>query len=78
MIFASAVLSLMSLAAAFQAPAVPLDPIDAILEFARARGITQIYAGHNLRQTWRTRLTGSVLDRLIQAAEGMDVRVFPH
>ena len=54
------------------------DPIAAILQYARAHGVTQIYAGHNLRQTWRTRLMGSVLDRLIQAAEGMDVRVFPH
>jgi len=54
------------------------DPIRAILDYARAQGITQLYVGHNLRQNWRTRLTGTLLDRLIEEAEGMDVRVFPH
>ena len=54
------------------------DPITAILDYARARGITQLFVGHNLRRTWRTQLAGSLLDRLIRDAEGMDVRVFPH
>ena len=54
------------------------DPIGTILDYARAHGITQIFVGHNLRQTWRTRLTGGPLDRLIEEAEGIDVRVFPH
>jgi two-component system sensor histidine kinase KdpD len=54
------------------------DPIGSILEYARTHGITQLFVGHNLRQTWRTRLTGGLLDRLIEEAEGMDVRVFPH
>jgi two-component system, OmpR family, sensor histidine kinase KdpD len=54
------------------------DPVDAILRYARRQGITQIFVGHNLRQTWRTRLEGTPLDRLIRDAEGMDVRVFPH
>ena len=54
------------------------DPIGTILEYARSHGITQIFVGHNLRQTWRTRLTGGLLDRLIEEAEGIDVRVFPH
>jgi two-component system sensor histidine kinase KdpD len=54
------------------------DPIRAILDYARSHGITQLFLGHNLRQTWRTRLTGGLLDRLIEEAEGMDVRVFPH
>jgi two-component system sensor histidine kinase KdpD len=54
------------------------DPIGTILDYARARGITQIFVGHNLRETWRTRLTGGLLDRLIEEAEGIDVRVFPH
>ncbi len=35
-------------------------------------------SGHNLRRRWRTRLSGSPLDRLIRDAEGIDVRVFPH
>ena len=43
-----------------------------------AQGVTQLFVGHNLRRTWRTALTGSLLDRLIDDAEGMDVRVFPH
>jgi two-component system, OmpR family, sensor histidine kinase KdpD len=54
------------------------DAIGAILTFARDRGITQLFVGHNLRHTWRTRWTGGLLDRLIDEAEGMDVRVFPH
>jgi two-component system, OmpR family, sensor histidine kinase KdpD len=54
------------------------DPIKVILDYARTRGITQIFVGHNLKQTWRTRLAGGLLDRLIGEAEGIDVRVFPH
>jgi two-component system sensor histidine kinase KdpD len=54
------------------------DPVDAILQYARREGITQMFVGHNLRRTWRTRLEGTPLDRLIRDAEGMDVRVFPH
>jgi two-component system sensor histidine kinase KdpD len=54
------------------------DPIRAILQCARARGITQIFVGHNLRRSWRNRLGGGPLDRLIRDAEGIDVRVFPH
>jgi two-component system sensor histidine kinase KdpD len=54
------------------------DPIATILAYARKRGITQIFVGHNLRRNWRTRLRGSPLDQLIRDAEGMDVRVFPH
>jgi two-component system sensor histidine kinase KdpD len=54
------------------------DPIQVILDYARGHGITQLFVGHNLRQTWRTRLTGTLLDRLIHDADGMDVRVFPH
>jgi two-component system sensor histidine kinase KdpD len=54
------------------------DPIDAILEFAAQRGITQIFVGHSLRDDWRTRLFGSPLDRLLRNRRGVDVRVFPH
>ncbi|HEX4347911.1 MAG TPA: universal stress protein [Vicinamibacterales bacterium] len=53
------------------------DPIETILQYARARGITQIFVGHNQRRTWRSRLGGTPLDRLIRDAEGIDVRVFP-
>ena len=54
------------------------DPVDGLLRFARQRGITQIYVGHKSRESWVERAFGNELDRLIRAAEGMDVRVFPH
>lgn len=53
------------------------DPVKTILDYARLQGITQIFVGHNLRRSWRNRLGGTPLDRLIRDAEGMDVRVFP-
>lgn len=55
-----------------------VDPVDAVLRFARHRGITQIYVGHKGRDRWWERAFGSQLDRLIRSAEGIDVRVFPH
>jgi two-component system sensor histidine kinase KdpD len=54
------------------------DPIEAILSFARERGVTQIFIGHSLQERWWHRWTGGRVDRLIQGAKGMDVRVFPH
>ena len=54
------------------------DPVKTLLEYARRHGITQIFVGHNLRRSWRNRLGGTPLDRLIRDAEGIDVRVFPH
>ena len=54
------------------------DLVDALLRFARQRGITQIYIGHKDRESWWERAFGSDLDRLIRSAEGIDVRVFPH
>ena len=54
------------------------DAVDTILRFARQRGITQIYVGQRSRDSWWERAFGSDLDRLIRAAEGIDVRVFPH
>jgi K+-sensing histidine kinase KdpD len=53
------------------------DAIETILDYAQKQGITQIFVGHNLRRTWRSRLGGTPLDRLIRDAEGIDVRVFP-
>lgn len=53
------------------------DPIGTILDYARAHAVTQIFVGHHLRRSWRSRLGGTPLDRLIRDAEGMDVRVFP-
>jgi two-component system sensor histidine kinase KdpD len=53
------------------------DPIRTILDYARSQGVTQIFVGHHLRRSWRSRLGGTPLDRLIRDAEGIDVRVFP-
>jgi two-component system sensor histidine kinase KdpD len=54
------------------------DPIAAITEFAREKRITQIFIGHGSHENWRDRLFGDLVLRLIRAAEGIDVRVFPH
>lgn len=54
------------------------DPILTITEFARQHRITQIFIGRGHHKNWRVRLFGDPTLRLIHAAEGMDVRVFPH
>jgi two-component system sensor histidine kinase KdpD len=54
------------------------DIVNSLLNFARQRGITQIYVGRKSRESWRERAFGSELDELIRQAEGIDVRVFPH
>ena len=53
------------------------DPVRALMEFARENGITQIFIGHSQRRGWWHRLRGNPVDRLIDLAEGIDVRVFP-
>ena len=55
-----------------------IDPIEAILKFARERGITQIFVGHSTRERWWERITGTALDRLIRGANDIDLRIFPH
>jgi two-component system sensor histidine kinase KdpD len=52
------------------------DPAEALLEFARSRGITQLFVGHSQR-TGLSRLWGSPIEKLIRDSRGMDVRVFP-
>lgn len=54
------------------------DPAEVILKFARERGITQIFVGHSRREGWFNRFTRTPVDRLLDGAENMDVRVFPH
>lgn len=54
------------------------DAISAIIDFAGQKRITQIFIGHSLHNTWRDRFFGDPVLRLIRAAEGIDVRVFPH
>jgi K+-sensing histidine kinase KdpD len=53
------------------------DPVDAILHFARARGITQLFIGHSQRSGLWSRLWGNPVDKIISRSRGMDVRVFP-
>jgi two-component system, OmpR family, sensor histidine kinase KdpD len=53
------------------------DPVRALIEFARKQGITQIFIGHSQRRGWWHRLRGNPVERLIDLAEGIDVRVFP-
>lgn len=49
------------------------EPADAIVEFARARGITQIFVGRSLN----SRRWPASVDKLIQKSKGIDVRIFP-
>jgi two-component system, OmpR family, sensor histidine kinase KdpD len=53
------------------------DPVDAILDFARARGVTQLFIGHSQRSGIWPHIWGNPVDRLIWRSRGMDVRVFP-
>ena len=52
------------------------DPAEALLEYARSHGITQLFVGHSQR-TGLARLWGTPLDKMIWEGHGMDVRVFP-
>jgi len=55
-----------------------LDAAEAILKFAREKGITQIFIGHSMPQgAWR-RLWSNLIERIIRFAEGIDVVVYPH
>jgi two-component system sensor histidine kinase KdpD len=53
------------------------DPVSAILGYAAEHGITQIFVGHGQPRGWRAGLRANLIERLILAAEGIDVRVFP-
>jgi two-component system sensor histidine kinase KdpD len=53
------------------------DPVETLLEFARSRGITQIFIGHSQRTGFWPRILGNPVDKLIRGSRGMDVRVFP-
>ena len=53
------------------------DPIGEIIRFARDQRVTQVFIGHTQQSAWKI-WARSPVDRLIQEAEGMDVRIFPH
>jgi two-component system sensor histidine kinase KdpD len=51
------------------------DPVDALLDFARSRGITQLFIGHtqnSKRWPWN-----DPVEKVIRRSRGMDVRIFP-
>ncbi len=54
------------------------DPIDSIIHFAREQRITQIFVGHSAPDRWKEIWSRSPVDRLIQAASDIDIRIFPH
>jgi two-component system sensor histidine kinase KdpD len=51
------------------------DPVESLLDFARDRGVTQLFIGHT--QSLRNWPWRDPVDRLIRRSSGMDVRVFP-
>ena len=53
------------------------DPVEAILAFARARGITQLFIGHSQRSGMWAKLWGNPVEKLIRGSQGMDLRIFP-
>jgi two-component system sensor histidine kinase KdpD len=54
------------------------DAIDTIQRFALARGVTQIFVGHSMREGRLGRFSHSPVDRLLEKPQGIDIRVFPH
>lgn len=54
------------------------DPVETIVRYARSHGVTQIFVGHSVKKDLGTRMFGSTVSRLVRAARGIDVRVFPH
>ena len=50
----------------------------AIMRFAREQRVTQIFVGHSAPDRWKEMWSRSPVDRLIQAARDIDVRIFPH
>ncbi len=53
------------------------DPIAQLLEFAKSQSVTQMFVGHTQKPSWKFWAV-SPLQQLIEAADGIDVRVFPH
>jgi two-component system, OmpR family, sensor histidine kinase KdpD len=53
------------------------DHVDAVVRCAQTHGITQIFVKRGPEESLWERIVGNPIERLIQAAEGIDVRVFP-
>ena len=54
------------------------EPVDAILDFARSHGTTQLFIGHSQRSRLWSGVWGNSFNKLIQKSQGMDVRIFPN
>jgi two-component system sensor histidine kinase KdpD len=54
------------------------DPVGAVLQYAKHKGITQIFVGHSSPQSAWSGLRNDLVGRLIRSAEGIDVVVYPH
>jgi two-component system sensor histidine kinase KdpD len=57
------------------AEVVGTDVAEALVHFARAENATQIVLGASRRSRWAELVRGSVINRVISAAEGVDVHV---
>lgn len=51
------------------------DPVATILDYARARSITQLFIGHTQRS--RSPFHRDPVNKLLHRAKGMDIRIFP-
>ncbi len=51
------------------------DPVDCLVDFAKSRGITQLFIGHT--QSSRNWPWSDPVEKLIRRSQGMDVRIFP-
>jgi two-component system sensor histidine kinase KdpD len=69
--------------AAFQGAGIPIqilegeDAVETLFEFAKSRGITQLFIGHTQQSSLWSRISGDPVDNLIRRSQGMDVRIFP-
>ncbi len=54
------------------------DEVSTIVEFARKERITQLYVGHSPVRPWQMWFCRTTADRIIRAAENIDVKLFPH
>jgi two-component system, OmpR family, sensor histidine kinase KdpD len=51
------------------------DPVDTLIDFAKSRGITQLFIGHSQNhRKWPWR---DPMSKLIRKSQGMDLRIFP-
>ena len=51
------------------------DPVEAILDYARTCGITQLFIGHT--QHTKSLFWRDPMNRLIRRSQGLDIRIFP-